>query len=88
VPQVAEVDPAKVGTFLDALHAKGIPAGPTDQINEQYAPVICAALASGQSTDAVRQQLLAAGQLYTSITPLSAEQVADAFLSAAQTSYC
>ncbi|WP_460868508.1 DUF732 domain-containing protein [Rhodococcus aerolatus] len=88
VPQIAEVDPAKGQSFLDALHAGGIPAGPADVFIGQYAPVICASLADGASPDEVRSQLLGVGELYRSISPLSAEQVADVMLSSAQRTYC
>lgn len=87
-PQIAEVDPVKGQSFLDALHAGGIPAGPADVFIGQYAPVICASLADGASPDEVRSQLLGVGELYRTISPLSSEQVADVMLSSAQRTYC
>lgn len=86
-PQIP-VDPAKGQSFLEALRAGGLPESPLDQVNLQYAPAVCQAIDGGVPQADILAQLAGVGQYYATQTSLTADQVAQLYVNAAQQTYC
>lgn len=74
--------------YLGALRAAGIPPAGMDAQEILYAQGLCRARAEGASRAELLREFDAVGQAYSTFTPLSAGQVAEAYVVTAERHYC
>ncbi|AQA24103.1 hypothetical protein BTZ20_5583 [Rhodococcus sp. MTM3W5.2] len=74
--------------YLGALRAAGLPPSGMDAAEILYAQGACEALADGTPRPEVLREFAGVGQAYSRFIPMSSDQVAETYVSAAEQVYC
>ncbi|RVW07770.1 dihydrofolate reductase [Prescottella agglutinans] len=74
--------------YLAALRAGGIPPTGMDAAEVLYAQGTCEALARGDSRASVLAEFDSVGQAYARFVPMSADRIAEIYVSTAERTYC
>lgn len=74
--------------YLAALRAAGIPPTGMDAAEVLYAQGTCDALARGDSRASVLAEFDSVGKAYAQFLPMSANRIAEIYVSTAETTYC
>ncbi|RQO42688.1 dihydrofolate reductase [Rhodococcus sp. KBW08] len=84
---VAEAGP-RGQDYLRALRARGVPALGMDSVEISFANGTCAALGSGMPRTEVLNEFDSVGEALATGTGLESGQIAEAYVSAAEQTYC
>ncbi|MCL2535525.1 MAG: DUF732 domain-containing protein [Nocardiaceae bacterium] len=74
--------------YLVALRAAGIPPTGMDAAEVLYAQGTCEALARGDSRASVLAEFDSVGKAYAKVLPMSADRIAEIYVSTAEKTYC
>ena len=74
--------------YLAALRQAGIPQSGMDSAEILYADGTCKAIAEGMPRSAVLAEFKSVGDVYTQITPMSSQRIAEIYVETAEKTYC
>jgi len=74
--------------YIAALRLAGIPPAGMDSAEILYADGTCKALADGMPRSEVLAEFNSVGEVYSQITPMSSQRIAEIYVDTAQQTYC
>ncbi|MDV8005769.1 DUF732 domain-containing protein [Rhodococcus sp. IEGM 1318] len=74
--------------YIAALRLAGIPPAGMDSAEILYADGTCKALADGMPRSEVLAEFDSVGEVYSQITPMSSQRIAEIYVDTAQQTYC
>ncbi|QBJ96558.1 dihydrofolate reductase [Rhodococcus sp. ABRD24] len=86
--QIVAESGARGQRYLAALRAAGIPPTGMEAAEVLYAQGTCQALAQGDSRASVLAEFDSVGRTYAQFLPMTASQIAEAYVSTAERTYC
>ncbi len=74
--------------YIAALRLAGIPPAGMDSAEILYADGTCKALADGMPRSEVLAEFNSVGEVYSQITPMSSQRIAEIYVDTAEQTYC